>query len=167
MEFDVTAAVAATLFTIRLLVTVRLFSTVTSELNIAAGVIVIAELSALSINVVKIFPVTLPKRLEVIRFARKLPLPSRETIVPPVLALVAVVAELETLPAVLIVDNFVSAILPANMVLVTVPVSVIYTPLVTEVALPVKLPVNPPAAVTALVAALTMIVLSSPMIFPL
>ena len=40
---------------------------------------------------------------------------------------VAVVAELDTLPAVEIVDNLLSAIEPASIVLVTVPVSVVLT----------------------------------------
>ena len=45
---------------------------------------------------------------------------------------------------ILLLDNLLLAILPANIVLVTVPVSVIYTPLVTVPELPVTLPVTLP-----------------------
>jgi hypothetical protein len=65
----------------------------------------------------------LPLRVAVIVPALKLPLESRATIALAVLALVAVVALFEILPAVEIVLNLVSAILPASIVLVTVPVS--------------------------------------------
>ena len=70
-------------------------------------------------------PVTLPVKFAVIVPAVKLPLASRATIALAVLALAAVVAELLTLPAVLIVDSLVSAIEPASIVLVTEPVSVV------------------------------------------
>jgi hypothetical protein len=52
-----------------------------------------------------------PLKLAVIVPAEKLPLASRATIALAVLELVAVVAELDTLPAVEIVSNFVSGIL--------------------------------------------------------
>src|ERR1044071_8708149 len=55
-------------------------------------------------------PVTLPVRFAVIVPAEKLPDASRLTIAFAVLAFVAVVAELATLPAVLIVANLVSTI---------------------------------------------------------
>ena len=52
----------------------------------------------------------------------KLPLESRATIALTVFALVAVVAELLTLPAVLIVDNLLSAIEPAKSAFKIAPV---------------------------------------------
>ena len=67
----------------------------------------------------------LPERSAVIMLAVKFPEASRATIALPVFDAVAVVAELDTLPAVEIVLNLVSAIEPANIVLVTVPVSVV------------------------------------------
>jgi hypothetical protein len=67
--------------------------------------------------------VAFPDKDAVIVPAEKLPEASRATMADAVFALVAVVAELETLPAVEIVLSLVSAIEPANMVLVTVPES--------------------------------------------
>ena len=55
------------------------------------------------------FPVTFPVRFAVIVPAVKFPLASRATIVDGVLSLVAVVAELLTLPVVAIVANLLSA----------------------------------------------------------
>ena len=67
--------------------------------------------------------VALPLKAAVIVPAEKLPDASRATMADAVFAFVAVVAEFETLPAVEIVLSLVSAIDPANIVLVTVPVS--------------------------------------------
>ena len=80
----------------------------------------------------------LPLNVAVIVPALKLPLASRATIAETVFALVAVVAELLTLPAVLIVDNLSSVIDPANIPLVTfkAPIVVAFP---TEVTSPVKL----------------------------
>ena len=48
-------------------------------------------------------------------------------------------------PEMVLLANLALAILPANMVLVTVPVSVVYTPLVTVLALPDNVAVIVPA----------------------
>ena len=64
-----------------------------------------------------------PLKVAVIVPAEKLPEASRATMAEAVLAFVAVVAELDTFNAVAIVLSLVSAIEPANIVLVTVPVS--------------------------------------------
>ncbi len=69
----------------------------------------------------------LPERVAVIVPALKLPEASRATIADAVLADVAVVAELDTLLAVEIVDNLLSAIEPASIAFVTVLVSVVLT----------------------------------------
>ena len=55
------------------------------------------------------------------------------------------------MPLMVELANLALAIDPANMLLVTVPVSVVYTPLVTVLALPVRLPTNPTALVTPVV----------------
>ena len=55
-------------------------------------------------------PVTFPIKFAVIVPAAKFPNASRKAILPATFALVAVVAELATLPAVAMVPNFVSAI---------------------------------------------------------
>jgi hypothetical protein len=67
----------------------------------------------------------LPDNAAVIVPAVKLPEESRATMALAVFEEVAVVAEFATLPAVEIVDNLLSAIEPASIVLVTVPVSVV------------------------------------------
>ena len=70
----------------------------------------------------------LPDNAAVIVPAVKLPLASLATIALAVFKFVAVVAELETLPAVEIVDSFESAIEPANMALVTLVAPIAVTP---------------------------------------
>ena len=82
-------------------------------------------------------PLALPVKLAVIVPALKLPLASRATIAFTVFAFVAVVAELLTLLAVLIVDKFVSAIEPANIAFVTFAAPIVVA-LPTDVTSPVK-----------------------------
>ena len=67
--------------------------------------------------------VAFPDKDAVIVPAEKFPDASRATMADAVFALVAVVAELDTFSAVAIVLSLVSAIEPANIVLVTVPES--------------------------------------------
>ena len=97
---------------------------------------------ALPVKAPVTLPVTLPVNAAVIVPAVKLPLASRATIALAVLALAAVVAELLTLPVVLIVDSFVSAILPANIALVTAPALIVNAVEPPVLPVPVTSPVN-------------------------